>query len=170
MLTLPAAALLVAAAPLTDALTRFDHAKVIEAHKALTVSYAQTREMVSGVYHWATHNVTLDRYLAQQMALDAGRNVQATEQALVHLLDKLSPGDAERVSRETTTARDLIAKAGRLADRLRSEAGREPPSPTEIRALTGELYGVMALGANTQRAIGAKLGIEHESAPADPMR
>jgi hypothetical protein len=170
MLTLPTAALLLAAAPLTDAPARFDHAKLIEGQKALIASYAQTREVVSGVYHWATHNVMLDRYLAQQMALDAARSVEATERAFANLTGQLSPAEAEKVARETTAARDLLAKASRLAGELRSEAGRDLPRRTEVRAITGELYEAMALGANFQNAIGTRLGIEHETAGTQRVR
>jgi hypothetical protein len=112
----------------------------------------------------------LDRYLAQQMALDAARNVEATERALTAVTGRLTPEESQPVSREMTTARDLLAKANRLDAQLRAEAGREPPSRTEFRATTAELYGALALAADVQKAVGHQLGIEPETAPKNRIR
>jgi len=71
----------------------------------------------------------------------------------------MTAGESQQVMRETATARDLLAKANRVASQLRAEAGRDRPSRTEFRVLSSELYGTIATAVDLQHAIGSRLGL-----------
>ena len=55
--------------------------------------------------------------------------------------------------------RDLLAKAQLGATKLSTEASAASPNTVEVRYLTSEIYGALALAHEHQVAIGKKLGI-----------
>lgn len=167
MLALATAAL-VLAAPLDEG--RFDRTSLKENQRAALAAHEASLEAVRGYYHWATHSVTLDRYIAQQKAVDIGQRLQASEEAVSRMAGALDAKAQAGVLGETTTLRDGLAKANTQLSRLRAESGAGTPSTTEVRFLTAELYRSLATVQETQVAIGAKLGITPEEHTRDRAR
>lgn len=169
MLTAVTAVLLLVA-PAADATDRFDRTPTPEAQRAMLASFSTTRELVSGLYNWASSRVTLDRYTTQQQALDISKNVRATEGEWARMAEGLPAAKADQVKGEVTAMRDLFAKAQGGATKLSTEAGATTPSTVEVRYLTSEIYGALALAHEHQIAIGKKLGINTEVRTEDRAR
>jgi hypothetical protein len=169
MLTAIAAALILAA-PVADAPDRFDHTRTNEAQRAMLASFTTARELVSGTYNWASSSVTLDRYIAQQKALDISKQVRATEAEWTRMAGGLSSAQANQVKQEVTTIRDLLGQAQLSATKLSTEAGAASPNRMEVRHLTAGLYGALALAHEHQIALGKKLGLSSEQATTDRAR
>jgi hypothetical protein len=169
MLTAIAAALILAA-PVTETADRFGHSRTNEAQRAMLASFTTTRELVSGTYNWASSSVTLDRYIAQQKALDISKHVRATEAAWTKMVGGLSSTQAGQVKQEATAIRDLFGQAQLTATKLSTEAGAASPNRTEVRHLTSELYGALALAHEHQIAVGKRLGLSSEQASTHRAR
>lgn len=158
------------AAPVADAPVRFDHTRTNEAQRAMLASFTTARELVSGTYNWASSSVTLDRYIAQQKALDISRHVRATEARWTQMVDGLSSAQADQVTHEVATIRDLFGQAQLSATKLSNEAGAASPTPTELRYLTSTLYGALALAHEHQIGIGKRLGLGSAEPTPNPVR
>jgi hypothetical protein len=159
-------AILLAASPVAPAASNDLRTPAPDSHRAVLSAVAATRDAVSSLYHWATHSVSLDRYLAQQQALDVGRGVQSATERFTAMTADLSSDQRSRVLAEVTTIRDALAKAESLAGKLRVEAGAASADPVEVRFLAMELYGTLAGVQEIQQAIGNKLDLPGE-APAE---
>lgn len=169
MLTAITAALILAT-PVADATDRFGHTRTNEAQRAMLASFTTTRELVSGTYNWASSSVTLDRYIAQQKALDISKSVRATDAAWTKMVGGLSSTQADQVKQEATSIRDLFGQAQLTATKLSNEAGAASPNRTEVRHLTAQLYGALALAHEHQIAVGKRLGLSSEQASTDRAR
>ncbi len=169
MLTAITAALILAA-PVADAADRFGHTRANDAQRAMLASFTTARELVSGTYNWASSSVTLDRYIAQQKALDISKHVRATGADWTRMAGGLSSAQANQAKQEVSSIRDLFLQAQLSATKLSNEAGAVAPNRTEVRHLTSELYGALALAHEHQIAIGKRLGLNSEQATTDRAR
>ena len=156
-------AILLATSPVAPAASNDLRTPALHSHRALLSAVATTRETVSNLYHWATHGVSLDRYLSQQQALDVARGVQSAGERFAVMTADLPSDQRSRVLAEVTTMRDAFAKAEGLVGKLHAEAGATSPNPAEVRFLTMELYGTLAGMQEIQLAIGDKLGLPAEA-------
>jgi len=159
-------AIILAASPVAPAASDDLRTPTPDSHRAVLSAVATTRDAVSGLFHWATHSVSLDRYLAQQQALDVGRGVQSAAERFTAMTADLSSDQRSRVLAEVTTIRDALAKAESLVGKLQVEAGAASADPVEVRLLASELYGTLAGMQEIQQAVGNKLGLPGE-APAE---
>ncbi len=163
-------AALILATPVADATDRFGHTRANDAQRAMPASFTTVRDLVSGTYNWASSSVTLDRYIAQQKALDISKHVRAADGEWTRMVSGLSSTQANQVKQEASSIRDLFLQAQLTATKLNNEAGAVAPNRVEVRHLTSELYGALALAHENQIAIGKKLGLSSGQATNDRAR
>jgi len=168
MLALATAAALVTAVSLDN--HRFDKAKVQEAQRAVLAAYDAGLDAVNGYYHWATHSVTIDRFIAQQQVVDIGRQLQASEEAFSSMAGLLEPRALGGITGDVTTVRDALTKANGTLSKLRAESGAATPNRTEVRFLTAEMYRSLMTAQDAQMAIGRKLEIMPQERTGDRAR
>jgi len=161
MLTLTTAAALAAAAPVTDN-HRFDRAQIQEAHRAMLASYTSARESASGFYQWATHNVMLDRGLAQRKTTELVTHLNGMQENFTRMTGLLGPEQAGLINGRVTIIQDAFGKAIVAVERLRRESGNTIPDRSEVRLLTSQVYSALALAEEAQRAAGKQLGLMQE--------
>lgn len=167
MLAFATAALLLAGAPDTD---RFAGTSLEESQRRAVRAWNAGLESVNGYYHWATHSVSLDRTIAQQKAVQIGKDLEAARTAFADMAGVLTPAARATVAGEVTTLGDALAKADAQLAKLRLESGAASPSRTEARYLTSELYRSLSTIHETQLAIGQRLGITPEERTRDRAR
>jgi septation ring formation regulator EzrA len=168
MLALATTAALLATVPLDS--QRFDKAKVQEAQREVLATYESGLEAVNGYYHWATHSVRLDRYLAQQKAVDIGNQVQASEAAFSRVTGLLEARTLDGIQGEVTAVRDALTKVNHSLSKLRGESGAAAPNRSEVRFLTAELFRSLTTAQEAQMSIGKKLGITRDDRTGDRAR
>lgn len=167
MLAFATAALLLAGAPETD---RFASTSLEESQRRVLQAWNTGLESVNGYYHWATHSVVLDRYIAQQKAVQVGKDLEAARAAFTEMAGMLTPSARATVTGEVTTVNDALAKADAQLSKLRMESGAASPSRTEARFLTAELYRSLSTIHQAQLAIGQKLGLAPEERTRERAR
>lgn len=156
MLAVATAVLLLAAPPEND---RFERTSLQEGQRRALAAYNAGLESLNGYYHWATHSVSLDRYIAQQKALQIGKDLEAARSSFTDMAGMLDPTARARVAGEVTTINDGLAKADGQLSKLRTESGAAAPNRTEARFLLAEMYRSLSTVQEAQLAIGQKLGI-----------
>lgn len=167
MFAIATAALLVAAAPDND---RFAGTNLQESQRRALAAWDTGLESVNGYYHWATHSVSLDRFIAQQKVVQIGKDLEAARSVFTEMGTALTPSIRTRVSGDVTTINDALAKADAQLSKLRMESGAANPNRTEARFLTSELYRSLSTIKEAQLAIGQKLGLDPEERTRDRSR
>ncbi len=167
MFAFATAALLLAGAPEID---RFATTSLEESQRRVLRAWNTGLESVNGYYHWATHSVSLDRYIAQQKAVQIGKDLEAAKGAFTEMAGTLTPSARTTVTGEVTTINDALAKADAQLSKLRMESGAASPSRTEVRFLTSELYRSLSTMHEAQLAIGQKLGVTPEERTKERAR
>ena len=157
MLTAFTAALLLAA-PVTDRDNRFSAMQVDEARRIVLAALDTSLDQVRGLYNWASSSVTLDRYIAQQKALDISRSIRSTEAEWSRMIAAMPAAQAGKVNPEVTTMRDLFAKMQVNATKLSTTAGSAAPDRVDVRLITSDLYRALMLAHDHQMVIGKNLG------------
>lgn len=132
----------------------------IDAHRALQTEHVKARSAASELYHLATHSLDLKPELAQQMAEDIGRAVEASAGRLAEVRDGLGPAERSAAAAELQLMSDWQGRAAGAVQALRKEVAKPQPNGREIRLHTSAIYGALASAGDAHEQLMQRLDVQ----------
>lgn len=157
LLTLTLAAAAAAEAPAID---RHAATRQTEAHQALIDHHAQARQAAGALYQFTASRIVADRELAQRMAVDISRGLDAGQLEIGRIADPLTPTQREGASQRLQELRDRQAQAVSHTNELKNELARPRPDGGQIRFLASEIYRSVGLAEDAHEALMRQLNIK----------
>jgi hypothetical protein len=158
LLTLAFAA--AAAATEAPAIDRHAATRQGEAHQALIAQHHKARNAAGALYQYAASRIVADRQLAQHMAVDINSSLEAGQQEIGRIAERLTPTQHEAAKQHLQELRDRQAKAVSHTNGLNNELAKTVIDGAEVRSLAGEIYQSVSLAEDAHQALLQQLDVK----------